>query len=61
MDVLIRLTESRRILEALKSLYMTSLGKPCRNARPRAAPITILILRSQGKGSPPESNEDHAE
>lgn len=42
------LTESNRMLEALKSLYMTGFSAPWRKARPLAAPTAIFILDDHG-------------
>lgn len=52
-------TESRRMLEVLKSLYITCFSAACRNASPRAAPMAIFILRSHESGSPPSANHIH--
>ena len=45
------LTPSSNIFEALKSPYMTWFTELCKKARPRAAPIAILILLSQDSRS----------
>ena len=53
-------TESRRMLEALKSLQITCFSEKCRKARPRAAPSTIFSLRLQERGCmPPPPPPDH--
>jgi hypothetical protein len=44
-------TTSRRMLDALKSLYMICRSDECRKARPRAAPIAILSRRLHDRGS----------
>lgn len=41
-------TESSRMLEVLKSLYMTGFSAPCRKASPLAAPIAIFNLVPHG-------------
>ncbi|KAK2990148.1 hypothetical protein RJ640_008412 [Escallonia rubra] len=43
------ITESNRMLEALKSLYITGFSSPWRKARPFAAPTAIFILVNHGK------------
>jgi len=51
-DILISLTESNRILEVLKSLYMIGFSaSSCRNARPFAAPSIIFNLIAQVRGA----------
>ena len=42
------LTESNKMFEALKSLYITGFSASCRKARPFAAPRAIFILVDQG-------------
>jgi hypothetical protein len=46
-----KLTESRRIFEVLKSLYITGLSEPWRKAKPLAAPSAMLILVDHERGS----------
>lgn len=41
-------TESSKIFEALKSLYITGLSASWRNAKPLAAPNAIFILVDHG-------------
>lgn len=43
------LTESNKILEVLKSRYITGLSAPCKNASPLAAPIAIFNLFPHGR------------
>lgn len=43
-------TESSKMLEDLKSLYMTGFSSPWRKARPLAASTAILILVNHGNG-----------
>lgn len=51
-------TASSRMLEALKSLYMTWDSASCRKERPLAAPIATLILNTQESGcGPPEKGK----
>jgi len=42
------LTESSKMLEALKSLYMTGFSDSWRKARPFAAPTAIFVLADHG-------------
>lgn len=42
------LTESNKMFEALKSLYMTGFSASWRKARPFAAPTAIFILVDHG-------------
>jgi len=44
------LTESIRMLEALKSRYMTFVSALCKNASPFAAPSATFIRRFQESG-----------
>jgi hypothetical protein len=48
----IRITELKRMLEGLKSLYMTGFSCLWRNSRPFAAPRRIFTLVNQGKAPP---------
>lgn len=41
-------TESSKMLEVLKSRYMTGVSASCKKARPLAAPIAILSLVPHG-------------
>ena len=50
---LIKLTESSRIFDALKSRYMTWFSASCKNDKPLAAPIATLSLIAHDKGSAP--------
>lgn len=52
-------TVSRSIFDALKSLYITSFSAECKKAKPLAAPIVILILFSQERGSMEERPDHH--
>lgn len=48
----IQITELKRMLEGLKSLYMTGFSCLWRNSRPFAAPSRIFTLVNQGKAPP---------
>jgi len=57
---LISLTESNKILEVLKSLYMIGFSaSSCRNARPFAAPSIIFILLAHERGTDRSANIQH--
>jgi hypothetical protein len=42
------MTESSKMLDVLKSRYMTGFSAPCKKASPLAAPIAIFILVPHG-------------
>lgn len=50
-------TPSRRMLDALKSLYMTCCSASCKNESPLAAPIATLILVAQDSGWGPPGKQ----
>jgi len=52
-------TASSRILEVLKSRYMTGLTASWRKASPRAAPSAIFIRVAQDKGIAPSATPKH--
>lgn len=46
--ILLLITESSKIFEALKSRYMTGLSSSCRKVSPFAAPTAICNLLNHG-------------
>lgn len=60
-EIKIKHTESSRILEALKSRYITGGSELCKKHRPRAAPMAILTLVAQERGCLLPANQDNFE
>lgn len=53
------ITESNKMFEALKSLYITGFCDSWRKARPLAAPRAIFILVDQGSDAEYPENQEN--